>query len=375
VTKRYVLGIILLVTISYGCHSTRFIYHPEELHSALENQFSAEDLSRLDIPYQNTLEMNRYAQSFVRRSDGDYKNAVRLVDAIISEWDVTYERTADYTAAQVFHETRRANCLSFTHLFVSLARSVGIRAHYVEVRHDEVLSKSDLVVSSRHICAGISDGGMFYLLDFDRRPEKAYRVFRIIDDIEAVANHYNNKAINQYTLDNSLLNESLEMLDIALRIKPDFSRALNNRGVLLHLTGNIEEAEITFRRALAYDPSMHEANANLAGILLSRNAVNEALEHARLAIRTRPDNIEYQMRLAMIYFYLMDYDSAYRQFRRVTRQHPYKTPAFHGLALSAYKLGLLDDAKTAIFRAVELNPSNQQYLSFQKLLCEKTVRS
>lgn len=367
--------LIILVTMFYGCNSTQFIYRPDELHLTLQERLSEDDLSSLDIPYQSTPEMVQYAKSLIKRGDGDYKNAVRIVDAIISDWDVTYERTADFTAEQVFHDTRHANCLSFTHLFVSLARAAGIRAHYVDVRHDEVLSEENLVVSNRHICAGINDGGMFYLLDFDTRPEKTYRMFRIISDIEALANHYNNLAINSYNSNRSRLNESLEMLEKALRIKPDFSRAHNNRGVLLHIKGNVDEAELSFRKALEYDTQLHEANTNLAGVLLSRNALNEALHFAQQAVRARPDNVHYQMRLAMIHFYLMDYDRAYRSFRRVTRRNPANTRALHGLALSAYKLGLMDDAKIAILRAIELNPCNQEYLSLQIMIGERTAQS
>jgi tetratricopeptide (TPR) repeat protein len=377
VKKLSILIMTLMLMILYGCASTKYIFKEPELQETLAGRLPPGEMETLEIPFHSTPEMQAYAKSIVKNEKEVRYKATRLADAIVATWklDVSYDRVADYTASQVFHETRRANCLSFTHLFISLARAVGLRAYYVDVEHDELLADTNMVVSNRHICAGISDGGKFYLLDFDSSPRKSYKFYQIIDDLEAVANHYNNLAINRFSQNESSLQEALTLLNTSLRIKPDFSRALNNRGVLQNLAVDSTSAEKSFRAALKGDPGMHEAHSNLSGMLMRQGALDEALDHARQALRSRPNNQSYQLRVAMIHFYLTDYMGAFREFRKITRNNPSNSAAFYGLALSAYHLGRLDPAFNAITKALELNPVNREFEYLQSMIALKKAAS
>lgn len=367
----------ILALLLQGCASHQYLYKPDELTAVLANRLEPDEASRIEIPYACSPDMVEYARKVVGSEINPIKKSVRLVEAITSEWklDVTYERTADATADKVFHETKRANCLSFTHLFVSLARAVGIKAHYVDVRHDDLFLNENVLVSSRHICAGVHDGADFFLIDFDPDPRKTYRIYQKIDDIEAVANHYNNIAINQFGANPDTLQEAIHYLDIALRIKPDFSRALNNRGALVFILGRPEEAEKLIRRALIHDPKMPEAYSNLSGILLENGDIDTALQFARTAVQLRPNSSQYRLRLAQALLITYDYAEAYKEFRWVTRRDAKNYKALHGLAVSAYHLGKFDIAESTIRKARAVNPQSRDFTYLESLIHLKRSKS
>ncbi|MBN1878547.1 tetratricopeptide repeat protein [bacterium] len=365
-----VLSLLIAIFLFSGCVTQQYIYKPDELLDLFTNRISTDDLERIEIPYKSTPDMKEYARKVVGNEINPVKKSIRLVEAIISEWklDVSYDRTADATAEKVFHETKRANCLSFTHLFVSLARAVGIKAHYVDVRHDDLISTSSMMVSSRHICAGVHDGADFFLIDFDPDPRKTYRIYQKIDDIEAIANHYNNVAINRFAVNEENLEDAIRLLDLSLRIKPDFSRALNNRGSLLFLQGYSDAAEQSFRQALKYDPKMPEANSNLSGLMLEKGDAVSALSYAHIAVQSQPNNMHYHYKLALALIYATDYTQAYKEFRWITRRSPEYYQAFHGLAVSAYHIGKYDAAENAIKKAQRLQPESRDLVYLESLI-------
>ncbi|HPQ41626.1 MAG TPA: transglutaminase family protein [bacterium] len=128
---RRLLILVAITTFIGGCTIHQYIYKPDELRYAVTDRLSETELARLEIPYSATPEMIEFARDAVDGEINPIDKSIEIVKAIMSRWvlDVQYERQADFTAPEVFHHTRRANCLSFTHLFVSLARAMDIRAH------------------------------------------------------------------------------------------------------------------------------------------------------------------------------------------------------------------------------------------------------
>ncbi|MCD4653534.1 tetratricopeptide repeat protein [bacterium] len=314
--------LILLVFITMGCTVRQYIYEVPELRKLLETRLSTEEICGLKIPFEPSEEMLVFAKSAVGYEISSIDKSIKLVDAIMSKWalDIGYERTADYTAQELFYTSHKANCLAFTHLFISLARSINIRAHYVDVKFEEQIRENGILVSNHHICAGIYDGIEFFLIDFDPNPQKKYRCYRLIDDIEALVNHYNNIAMNHYSIRSDKIHEALRILNITLKIKPDFTRALNNKGVILSRLGNPDEAEASFRRVIEIDPKMPEANSNLAGILLEKGNSLEAIKHAKTAVKQKPRNTQYRLGLGIAYLHQGNYELAFKEFRIVTKQ-------------------------------------------------------
>jgi len=356
------LGILMLAICFSGCSVHQYIYKPPELVKTMATRLSPEEMKNLEIPYEASEEMILFAENAVENEINPIDKSISIVNAIMSKWklDVTYERTADFSAREIFYSTRRANCLAFTHLFISLARSVGIRAHYVDVKFEELIKQNEVVISNHHICAGIYDGTEFFLIDFDPNPQKNYRVFRLIDDIEALANHYNNIAINQLSDTSDSQIEALRLLNITLKIQPNFTRAINNKGAILSLLGYNSEAIACFRQAVKLKPNMPEANSNLSGILLKTGNVIESLKYIKQAVKYKPGSLFYRRRLAMIYMQLDDFNHAFKEFRWLTRQNPDCADAYKGMASALYHLGNYSKAHKHASKALSLNPDSKE---------------
>ncbi len=370
------IRILALAMICYlsGCaHFRQQIFTEPEIYTALQENLTPEELNILEIPFHATPEMHTFARKTVGTEKSSYRRALLLVEAMVSNWklDVTYDQKADHTAQEVFSK-RRGNCLAFTNLFISLSRSIGMQTTYVDVTQaEEIYFEDNLIVNSGHICAGLHDGAQFYLIDFNRNPEKNYRIYREIDDFEALANHYNNLAYRQSGTAPEALTRTLHYYDLAIRIKPSFTRARNNKGVTLSLLGDHPGAEKAYLETLTFDPDMPEANCNLGSIFFSRGQYEQSVIHFRKAVQQKPRNLQYRYRLAMAYYYSSQTDFAIQEFKNSIKVDRLFAKGYLGLAMAYHRKGDIPKAMENYKRAFELDASLQeasvhyQYLNHQ----------
>src|SRR5690349_8728949 len=97
-------------------------------------------------------DMRTFARGVNKISD-ESTHAGELLDAMKRHglFALDYNDTSTHTVSETFHE-RRGNCLSFTMLFVELARAVGLRAHYQLVDVPPRWShETDLIVIANHV--------------------------------------------------------------------------------------------------------------------------------------------------------------------------------------------------------------------------------
>ena len=143
------------------------------------------------IPYELTDEMRAWVHKVVPHAEVPRDKRLQLLlDALLDHdkgLGITYEGHYTGTAAEVF-ATRRANCLSFTNIFVGLAREIGVEAFYLDVDDIQRFEREgDLVVVSGHVSAGFAVDREIQVLDFTLAPVAHYREIRRISDRTAVA--------------------------------------------------------------------------------------------------------------------------------------------------------------------------------------------
>ena len=100
-----------------------------------------------------TDEMQLFLRQNVDETATDYQRALQLVEAIFrkDKLGFTYDRTRSKTAVETFRDAS-GNCLSFTNLFISLARGIGLDARFQEVDIPPAWNRhGKIVVSSRHV--------------------------------------------------------------------------------------------------------------------------------------------------------------------------------------------------------------------------------
>lgn len=201
--------------------------------------------------------------------------------------NLQYDTKATHSVAESY-ATRRVNCLSFTLLFVALARDAGVEAQVQEV--GRVLSwyeDGDALYNAGHVNVGVRIDGRQVSIDLDRSVLMERRGPRPISDRRALAHYYNNRGAE--LMADGALPAARQYLAMALQMDRGFVAAWNNLGVLALREGDTQGAKEDYANALAIEPG-HVATLSNAAALYRRlgdsrheAAMLERLQRAQLA--------------------------------------------------------------------------------------------
>jgi tetratricopeptide (TPR) repeat protein len=229
------------------------------------------------------------------------------------------------TARGTFHD-RQGNCLSFTMLFVSLSRAVGLQASYQSVVVPPTWSNDGQVVVASHVNTAVRTGrGEETIVDFNIRPYQSEHRSRRVNDSYALALFYTNLGAEAMLRDDHAA--ALAYLREAARVRPDIAGVWVNLGVLYARHGRYEHAEAAYLRALEVDDDEPSALTNLS-------LVYEALGEDELAAEYR-DRVQ-----------------SYRE----------RNPYYHfASAARAYEQQEFADALTSLRRALRLKPDEEEF--------------
>jgi len=154
--------------------------------------------------------------------------------------------------------------------------------------------------------------------------------------------------------------EAIECYRQAIRIKPDFSDALNGLGIALATEGRLEEAIGNFRKAIQVNPNFVAAQNNLGAALADKGRFEEAIGNFRKAIQISPNYAEAQNNLAWVLAVNPDAElrngaEAVRLAERACELTHYGEPLFIRTLAAAYaEAGRFPDAVTTAEKAEQL---------------------
>jgi tetratricopeptide (TPR) repeat protein len=365
--RRFLLpALAIAASLAAGCAATpKKVYTPDEMRAELATRVSAQMRDEIVIPFEIDDEIRQLARDVTRNALSDTERVEGLVGAITSMagFSISYDWLSNKTAKEVFRQGK-GNCLAYTNLFVGMARAVGVDAVYADVMFNERLTReAEIVVKSTHITAAVTLGTGLTLIDFTRTPERKYTAFRPIDDLEAIANFYNNQGFlyGYYTekgdVDFDPLEKELEMYRLALEVLPSFERARNNLGVGLRRRGKIDEAIEQYKLAIKNDPKYVEAHSNLATAYMYQGRTKEALEEYRLAAENAgPDGYVHE-RLGVTLLRLGRYQDAIKELRKALSKEPDMADAHYHLGECYRSLGDEKKAVEEYRAALEVDPN------------------
>jgi tetratricopeptide (TPR) repeat protein len=238
---------------------------PLDSAAELRRQFEAKSSGlgvTVEVPFQLADSLAQELAERYRPHPNELRRIDQVLDFIFGRLRLRYALLPTRDAMGTF-QAKEGNCLSFVNLFIGVARHQRLNPFYVEVTDYQRWSYRDgQVLSQGHIVAGMYVKGILKTYDFLPYRPKGYRGFFPIDDLAATAHYYNNLAAEAMIGDD--LQTAARHLDVALRLAPEFTKALNNRGVLLTRQGNLDGAGEVYRRALAAAPDDVAVLANLA---------------------------------------------------------------------------------------------------------------
>jgi Flp pilus assembly protein TadD len=260
---------------------------------------------------------------------------------------------ATRSASETFH-AERGNCLSFTNLFVALAREAGLTVSYQEVDVPPTwTTREEMFVVSRHVNALVtSQSGRSHVVDFNMAEFRAAYPRRAISDARAGAHYYSNLGVER--LEAGDAEAAYAYFQRALAMDRTLPQAWVNIGAWYRRHGDAPRAEASYLEALRIDPRELAAMSNLASLHQREGHVELADWYRRRVAHYRLQNPYYRYERAKIAYLAGDFSGAARQLREALRRSDID-PTFYSLLGMTYReLGRRDKAREAFTRAVEL---------------------
>lgn len=232
------------------------------------------DPQEIVFPGRLTEEMRAWARASVPDKLSAAERAVRLHQALTGSWGLAlrYQGGHTGTAEEVF-TSGHFNCLSFAHLFVALARDLGIDAHYVRIdRHAPRERHHTFRVTSEHVGAAVAHRRERMVFD-STGAVSLYRVVERLTDLQALAMFYSNRGAESLLAGEE--RQAMAWFQKAAVMDAGRASIWVNLGVALRRTGDLEGAERAYRRALEIDRRNVAANDNLEHLLRLRGTAVE----------------------------------------------------------------------------------------------------
>jgi len=282
-------------------------------------------------------EMRAFLDAHVDRRGSDSLKVRQLVGAIFdpASFGLHYDEHTR-TASETFR-TRRGNCLSFSAMFVVMARDVGLRAEFQEVDIPPDWSlDNDTLVLNRHVNVRLKiEPSGTLVVDFNVADFRASYDMRTISDPRALAHYTNNVGFERMQAGDTaaaLANFRAAIVDSDRR----FSPAWTNLGTLYLRSGQLAWAEAAYLQALKSDRTNLVAMSNLTHVY-ERQGDLERVERTRRRVTAyRWRNPYYRYQLARQAFADTRYDTAIGHLKYAIR-HKRNEDRFYELLGQCYR--------------------------------------
>lgn len=339
----------------------------------LETLMLARGVQQAVIPYEPSSEMVAWAKSQVPPTVEEGRRLEILAERLLSEKGkgMKYRRDATVTAVEAF-EQGEANCLSFTHLFVGLARSLGIAVRFLEIRDLERYDRSDdLIVHSDHIAVGYGPRHQMLIIDFAAEQGLQYREIAELSDVEATAMYYSNRGAE--ALQRGDLLAASTWLGDAVRFAPELAAPWVNYGVARRRSGDLQEAESSYRRALELDAAEFSAYQNLAALLRMTGRADEAYDLLAVTDASKNRNPYTFLALGDLSRRNGRMDEAERFYRRAMRVQRDDAEALAAMGSLALEQSNLDAARRWLRKARRIDPEDTRVLDLEAALRARRI--
>lgn len=321
------------------------------------------DPERIENPVRFTTEMQDVAREV--GGGGRSLEKLRRLQALLfdpEEFPFDYQSRETYTAERAF-ELRTGNCVSFTNLFIALARSLGIdvRAALLN-RPGDPAREGALIVVNTHIVAAFEHSGGATVFDFNVQRQTDRVGLTLVPDSVVTAVYLNN--LGAEALIDGRVDDALELLGDAVRLGPEFTPAHGNLGVARRQAGDLEGAMAAYRGALEIDPRYPTILNNLARLYRHVGRDDEA--RTVLAAARNWSATPFVL-LIRGDFALIDGDvrGALTLYRQASRLAPQLVEPWIAIARGEAVRGHDAAARRALDKAVELDPDHEEVRALQ----------
>jgi len=321
-------------------------------NSPLAGQAVAVGVSEEDILAVSP-EMSAFLDENVNRDGNQNEKLAQLVYAVIGEdrFLLSYDDSTR-TAAGTF-QSRRGNCISFTNMFVAMARDVGLKVSYQEVDIPPDWSMTgETYLLSQHINALVDmHSALSRVVDFNTLDYNTQNESREISDQRARAHFFNNIGVEHMLAGDTPM--AISNLRQSLQEDQRFSPAWVNLGILHRREGYPGFAEAAYLEALKYDDMNLMAMSNLANLYEEEGKPAEAKLYSDRVRSHRMNNPYYRYQIANTAFSDGDYQEAIANLKMAIRKRKDDDRFYYLLSLSYLMQGDKEKAAKWMKKAEE----------------------
>lgn len=294
----------------------------------------------------------------VGASGSERQRFERLLDFVFGEQGLalTYGARNTLTAAETWRDGK-VNCLSFSLLFVALAREAGLQADIQEIDQVLVWYKQDgIVYNASHVNVGVRIDGRLRTVEVSNAPVIARHDPKVVRDRRALAHFYNNRGAELLAAGEN--DAAYRHMQAALDLDPGFASSWNNLGVLHMRNEDLRAAERAYLTALDLEPKHGPTLFNIVGL------------YKRLVDPERLDTYQRRLEKAQLadpfHQFLMareseergDHPRAVQHYKRAIRLHRHEELFHFGLARAYFAMGETRRGNRSLARAQALEKAN-----------------
>jgi len=265
-------------------------------------------------------EMREFLREHVNRGATDTFKLQQLVDALMGSKTFHLEYDENTRTASETFRLRKGNCLSFTTLFVALARGAGLKAEFQEVDiPPDWSTRTDVFVLNLHVNVKVFLGaGGTRAVDFNIGDFQSNYETEEISDKRAIAHFFNNMGVERMQA-GEILDAFAFFRRAILETNGRFSPAWTNLGLLYWKNGHNEFAEAAYLQAIKVDKNDVVAMSNLVRLYDAAGDQKDALEYKKKVDQHRMRNPRLRFTLARSAFDDGEYDVAIDHLRHAIR--------------------------------------------------------
>jgi Flp pilus assembly protein TadD len=297
-------------------------------------------------------DMRAFLSHYVPPDASDHHKVQLILRAILDNGlQLHYNNFKTYTAQEAFYQ-REGNCLSFTNLFVALAREAGVRTYFQEVDIPPAWeAQGETFLFNLHINAVADLPGDEQVIDFDMALFDLGYGHRRIRDEAALSQYHNNMGV--YWLGLKQYPTALLHFREALELQPRSGVAWTNLGTLYRRSGFDEYAEASYLQAI--DQSNTPAALSNLSRLYHELGEEELSEYYAGKVQLfRRRNPYYLFSLAEEAYADSEFSEAEVLLRNAIKKRP-DEEEFHRLqGLTLLQLGEPDEAQKSFSKAAAL---------------------
>lgn len=145
----------------------------------------------------------------------------------------------------------------------------------------------------------------------------------------------------------------------AIELKHDYSDAYLDLGVTL-CQSDLDGAIAAYRKAFEFNPRCAGAYNNLGNALRYRGDAEESIEYYLKAVEVNDKYTDALYNLASAYRELGRLEEESACFEKVLQVNPNDAHSYYSIGLSKHKQGRFEEAMTSYLKALEIDPNNPQ---------------